>query len=292
MAFRLKNGTSIGAQLSRIVAKELRTAIDEVKHASTTAKSVHETRKHIKKIRSVLHLFRKELGSYYKALDERIRFAARQLSDVRDAETLVTTMETLRREHGRLVTAPIFKAADSVLKTRRDDSYGRLGQRRLAVVRRRLVHSRRVVPARIRAVTTGRTMREGVKRGYRRARAAMDEATAGQAEDVRFHEWRRRVKDHWYQLRLVEGINGKAHRRVRRLKQLQDWLGDDHNLVVLRNEILASPHQFGDAHAVGVILGCIDVHLSALRRRAVRRGRQLFAKKPASFEKHISGWFG
>ncbi len=122
MAFRLKNGTSIGAQLSRIVAKELRTAIDEVKHASTTAKSVHETRKHIKKIRSVLHLFRKELGSYYKALDERIRFAARQLSDVRDAETLVTTMETLRREHGRLVTAPIFKAADSVLKTRRDDS--------------------------------------------------------------------------------------------------------------------------------------------------------------------------
>jgi CHAD domain-containing protein len=291
MAFRLKNGTSIGAQLSRIVAKELRTAIDEVKHASTTAKSVHETRKHIKKIRSVLHLFRKELGSYYKALDERIRFAARQLSDVRDAETLVTTMETLRREHGRLVTAPIFKAADSVLKTRRDDSYGRLGQRRLAVVRRRLVHSRRVVPARIRAVTTGRTMREGVKRGYRRAREAMDEATSGQAEDVRFHEWRRRVKDHWYQLRLVEGINGKAHRRVRRLKQLQDWLGDDHNLVVLRSVILASPHRFGDAHAVSVILDCIDVHLSALRRRAIRRGRQLFAKKPASFEKHISGWF-
>jgi CHAD domain-containing protein len=290
MAFRLKNGTSIGAQLSRIVSKELRTAIDRVTHASTSAKSVHETRKHIKKIRSVLHLFRRELGSHYTVLNERIRFAAHQLSGLRDADTLITTMETLRRQHGRLVTAPIFRAADSVLKTRRDDSYARLG-RRLAVVRRRLVHSRRVVPGRIRAVTTGRTMREGVKRGYRRAREAMDEATSGQAEDVRFHEWRRRVKDHWYQLRLVEGINGKAHRRVRRLKQLQDWLGDDHNLVVLRSVILASPHRFGDAHAVSVILDCIDVHLSALRRRAVRRGRQLFAKKPASFEKHISGWF-
>ena len=119
----------------------------------------------------------------------------------------------------------------------------------------------------------------------------MEEATAGQAEDVRFHEWRRRVKNHWYQMRLVEGINGKAHRRVRRLKQLQEWLGDDHNLVVLRSAILEAPHQFGQARAVAAILGCIEAHLAALRRRAVRRGGQLFARKPASFRKKIGGWF-
>jgi len=291
MACRLKGGTSVGAQLSRVVEKELRAAIDEVTHASTNAKSIHETRKHIKKIRSVLHLLRRELGGHYKALNERIRLAARQLSPARDADALVTTLKTLRRRHGRIVTAAIFKAADSALKTRRDDSYARLGQRRLAAIRRRLVHSRRVVPDRIRAVTTTRTMREGVKRGYRRAREAMDEATVRQAEDARFHEWRRRVKDHWYQMRLVEGIKGKAHRRVRRLKELQDWLGDDHNLVVLRSVILESPHQFGRAHAVAVIVGCIDAHLAALRRRAIRRGRQLFARKPASFRKTIREWF-
>jgi CHAD domain-containing protein len=159
------------------------------------------------------------------------------------------------------------------------------------LVRQRLVRSRRTVPDRLRLAANGRSLRDGVKRGYRRARKAMDEATAVRAEDLRFHTWRRRVKDHWYQMRLVEGVNGKAHRRVRRLKELQDWLGDDHNLVVLRSVILEAPQRFGDTRAVAVLLGCIDEHQAALRRRAVRRGRQLFAKKPGLFRKQISRWF-
>ena len=83
-------------------------------------------------------------------------------------------------------------------------------------------------------------MREGAKRGYRRARQEM-ENVAAEPEDLRFHAWRRRVKDHWYQMRLIEGLNGRAHARVRQLNQLQTWLGDDHNLVVLRDAILGRP---------------------------------------------------
>jgi len=290
MAFRLKNGKAIGAQLARIVNDELRAALDAVAQASTGGASIHETRKHIKKIRSVLHLLRKELGDDYAPLNDRIRFAARQLSAVRDADVLVATLETLHRRHGRLLGPDVYKTAGAALERRRHQAYARFGPRRLSVVKQRLVRSRRVLPEQIRAVASGRTMRAGVERGYRRARKAMEEATAGRPEDVRFHTWRRRVKDHWYQLRLVEGANGRAHRRVLQLAQLQDWLGDDHNLVVLRSVILAAPDRFGDKRAVAVILGCIDEHQDALRRRAVRRGRQLFAKKPASFNKQISRW--
>jgi hypothetical protein len=99
------------------------------------------------------------------------------------------------------------------------------------------------------------------------------------------------VKDHWYQMRLVEGLDGKAHGRVRRLKQLQEWLGDDHNLAVLRGVILEEPHRFGDARTVAVILGCIGKHQAALRRRALRRGSRLFSKRPSSFRKQISRWW-
>src|SRR5215467_13042024 len=118
MAFRLKRRTSIGPQLARIVAKELRAAVDEVAHASSGGKSVHETRKRVKKIRSVLHLLRKELGDSYAALNDRVRFAARQLSSVRDADVLVATMEAVRRHHRRVVTPEIFRVADAALKKR------------------------------------------------------------------------------------------------------------------------------------------------------------------------------
>jgi len=290
MAFALKHRKSIGSQLARIVAKELRAAVDEVAHASSGGKAIHETRKRVKKIRSVLHLLRKELGDSYARLNDQVRSAARQLSAIRDADVLVATMEKVRRHHGRLVTPEIFRVADATLKKRRSEAYARFGPRRIALVRTRLVHSRRVMPDRIRAVANNRTMRDGVRRGYRRARKAMEEAIAARAEDVRFHTWRRRVKDHWYQMRLVEGVDGTARRRVRQLKQLQDWLGDDHNLVVLRSVILSEPHRFGDARAVAVILGCIDEHQAALRRRAVKRGHQLFSSKPQAFRKQISRW--
>jgi hypothetical protein len=52
------------------------------------------------------------------------------------------------------------------------------------------------------------------------------------SDDARFHTWRRRVKDHWYHMRLLEHLNATAHARARRLTRLEAWLGDDHNLVL------------------------------------------------------------
>jgi CHAD domain-containing protein len=115
----------------------------------------------------------------------------------------------------------------------------------------------------------------------------MAEAIAADTDDALFHAWRRRVKDHWYQMRLLDGLHRRASSRVKRLGQLQDWLGDDHNLVLLRAALLAQPHQFGAARGVAAILGCIDKRLSTLRERSVRRGRRLFARKPSSFQKEI-----
>ena len=115
-------------------------------------------------------------------------------------------------------------------------------------------------------------------------------AAAG-TDDARFHVWRRRVKDHWYQMRLIEGLNVRAHARVQALSRLEDWLGEHHNLSMLRAAILEQPRRFGDARSVDVVLGCIDKRQAALRQRAIRRGRSLFSAKPSSFRKQIISWW-
>ena len=109
--------------------------------------------------------------------------------------------------------------------------------------------------------------------------------------DERLHRWRRRVKDHWYHMRLLNGVNGRISGRVRRLKQLATWLGDHQNLVVLHRRILNAPARFGNERTIAAVLGCIDERRLELRRRACKRGSRLFAARPARFRRQIDRWW-
>jgi CHAD domain-containing protein len=292
VAFRLTTASAIDDQLAQIVARELRKATEAVDR-SGDEESIHQARKHIKKARSVLHLLRKPLGRDYDTLNDPIRLAAHRISAVRDADALVGTLTSLRARYHDVIGPLACRKASATLKARRRQAYARISGRPFAGARQILVKTQRGITSRVHDAATARRMRLGVTRGYRRARRAMAEAITAGADDALFHAWRRRVKDHLYQMRLLERLDRHAAARIRPLDQLQDWLGDDHNLVLLRTAMLAQPERFGDARGVAAILGCIDKRLSTLRRRSVRRGRRLFARKPSSFQKEMrSAWGG
>ena len=48
-----------------------------------------------------------------------------------------------------------------------------------------------------------------------------------------YHEWRKQIKALWYELRLVEGSGPRIRRDVKALHRAEEWLGNDHNVVVL-----------------------------------------------------------
>jgi CHAD domain-containing protein len=289
MTFRLKRKTSIGPQLAHIVARESRKAAEEVAAASPAEESVHEARKHVKKIRAVLHMLRSELGGDYDSLNNWNRSAAHRISAVRDADALIGTMKSLRKRYPAVICTG-FRTATATLEARRREAYARLAGRHLSDITHMLERSRRSLRSSVRHAANGRSLRDGIARGYRRARHEMAQAAAS-TDDARFHLWRRRVKDHWYQMRLVEGFSTRAHARILALGRLQEWLGEHHNLSVLRGVILEQPQRFGDARSVDVVLGCIDKRQASLRQQAIRRGRSLFSAKPSSFRAQITQWW-
>ena len=80
-----------------------------------------------------------------------------------------------------------------------------------------------------------------MERTFRAGRAALENVRENPTAD-NFHDLRKRVKDHWYHIRLLEGLWTdvmQAHEKS--LKDLETWLGDDHNLAVLRERISPSP---------------------------------------------------
>ena len=89
-----------------------------------------------------------------------------------------------------------------------------------------------------------------------------------------FHEWRKRVKDHWYHIRLLEDVwSDVMGGFASSLKQLEDWLGTDHNLEVLRGNVA------GEA----ALLHLIDRYQGELRERALRMGRRIYSERPSRF---------
>ena len=65
MAYRLRRKGSLAAELARVVTKEFEEARKEIGGRNGRTEAVHEARKHVKKIRAVLHLLEKALGEHF-----------------------------------------------------------------------------------------------------------------------------------------------------------------------------------------------------------------------------------
>jgi CHAD domain-containing protein len=292
VAYQLEGHRAVGRQLTRIVTREFDKALKDVSDQPPASwpEAVHKARRRVKKIRAVVGLFRKGLETDHHRLNRQLRTIAHQLSSLRDVDAAVETMEAVRVRYPRLVTRRIFAAVHRGLLAREHGTVMRLHPDRLLPrVARELRRLARFTPPRIRRVAGYPSTRMGMLRAYRRARRAMADVHAN-PEDVRFHLWRRRVKDHWYHVRLLAGLDRHASARARGLKQLETWLGDDHNLVLLRAAILTAPSRFGDERTTAVVLGCLAKYHATLRRRALALGDRLFAGKPRVFQRSIDGW--
>ena len=81
-------------------------------------------------------------------------------------------------------------------------------------------------------------LRPGLKRAYARARKDLPPGAATSPSDEALHEWRKRSKDLWYQLRLVRrGWPELMGTTADEAHELSDRLGDDHDLVVLTADL-------------------------------------------------------
>jgi CHAD domain-containing protein len=291
--YRLTRRRPLAKELARVVAKEFEHALDHVTaDGARRVEAVHEARKSVKKIRAVLRLLRKDLGETSRVQNRQLRAIARQLAPLRDVDATLEIMESLRAYYPHLVTSSIFAEVHRALVIWKRRTLTRLDPDRLLGraardLRRTALATTQLIRQRVSGYAS---IRAGMTRGYRRARKAMARAQ-DHPDDSVFHTWRRQVKDHWYHMRLLEGLNPTARVRARRLKRLETWLGDDHNLVLLRTTILNVPTRFGRDRTTAVILGSIATYQMTLRRRALRLGDRLFARRPKVFRQSVDSWW-
>jgi CHAD domain-containing protein len=280
MAYRLEPGESVREGLRRIAREELARAGAGLLEATARGRddAIHEARKSVKKVRAILRLMRGELGRTFGIENGRLREVGRRLSVYRDGAVMIETLDRLASfrpdERNAAELAAIRRGL--VRNQRRQRSGDGMTNAIHRAARELLAAEARVGGWRL--VMDGPVaLAPGMETAYRRGRARLADARR-HARPEYCHEWRKRVKDHWYHLRLLESRWNPAMRaRERSLKELETWLGDHHNLEVLAERLEADR--------------CRELTREMqreLRAKALELGERLYREPPAEFAKRLA----
>ncbi len=308
----LQSHETVAAGLRRMAVEQAELAIEELSAAPNgdAHRSVHEARKAIKRIRTIVRLQERRLGRGGCAREQAaLRTVATRLAGARDGEVLLATLDGLVRRHPKQMAGrPGVTSVRLALAAQRDAA------ERAALEPANLQAACEELRAfRDRAARWDRdggpglgAAQRGMRRIYRRGRRRMRRAT--KSGDMRtMHQWRKRVKDLRYAAEALGPVKDgsdaapaaerarrsrSAARRMRKLARhadgLGELLGEDHDLAVLDEWIVA--HGAGAGAGPGTrrrLRRAIARRRRKLRRRALRDGHELYLRRPKRFVRAV-----
>jgi CHAD domain-containing protein len=292
MAYSLKRGESVPTGMKRIARNQLQAAIEGLRGEGgvTRDQAVHEARKCIKKVRALMRLVQTELGDTYKEETAELRGTARKLSQLRDTAALIKSFDDLSEKHKKKRwerSAAPLRTALVAHKINLEKELG--GRERLDAMATALKKGRRRVKRWPLEAAGFPAIEDGLEKTFRRGRKALAEAhRTMRSEDI--HAWRKRVKDHWYHVRLLEDLwSDEIREEERNLKELEDALGEGLNLNLLRERIQAVPDAYGGPKVVLGVVSAIEEERKKLIVRALKIGDAVYRESPKRWLKTIRG---
>lgn len=267
--------------------------------------AVHESRKAIKRTRSLLRLVRGELSErVYDYEDKSLRETGRMVSDVRSAAAVVNAASTIRDLYGDLLAENTFGEMIQRLSQRRDIIELRALEDPNLVGR--VVRNLERAYNRYASWPTDDDAREvygmGIRDGFEAIEPGL-RATykTGRIEMVRayeeptphhFHQWRKRAKYLRHQLEFLaplwpEVVVGTAMT----LDRLGMILGEDHDLAELLELLRERPDLCPNPRERSLFAALVAQRRSELQTGAEILGRRVYAEKPGSLSHRFAEYW-
>lgn len=290
MAYRFKRKEPVTKAIRRLGGERIVRALACLQQPNR-AKAVHGTRKEIRKVRAVVRLIRTRIAQKeYRRLTGRLRKAATLLAAARDASMTAKALHELAKhaqsriapESLRSIRAALRKACDEEMKRFESQQTASMVGTSLRRVMKRLAH--------LQVDDDGwDSLGPGVNTAYGQSRRAYRTALENPSVE-NFHAWRKHVKNLWCHVRLLRAVRpGPMEAMAGKLKTLDDYLGDDHDLTILRHKI--DRRRLGDAPARHALTRLIERRQQALRASALALGAGFYAEKPSVFRNRLAGYW-
>jgi CHAD domain-containing protein len=283
MSYRFKSRELPSRGLQRIFREEIEKALKICRHpARQRGETVHETRKHLKKLRAALDLVMAEVGKRAAREDRCVRQIAKLVSELRDAHVRLQTLIELRENDAKR-----FAQLENFLSIERESFSAAFAdwQKRAIPDLKKLQRRLAELPL---DDLTWKTVCRSIAQSYRCGRDALACALKKPSAKC-MHEWRKEVKQLWYQLRLLTPLNRVVLEKIAAdTKTLGQLLGCDHDYAFLLQRF--------DEKQSDTALEKERIELGKLIRKRSRRfqrnatelGRRFYAEPPKAFAKRIS----
>lgn len=292
MPYKFSADESVPEALSRCALEQLDRATREltVGVEKDPVAAVHAARKSIKKERALLRLARGTLPRAQRRQENAaLRQAARRVAAVRDAEVLTQTLDQLAQRFSGQLPARTFKAARAQLELLSEaERTSRSAVAENAAEDLRAVRTR-VDGWRIQEDGWG-AIEPGLARTYKDGRKAMRRARKEPSFE-NLHAWRKRVKDLWYELRLLAPVCGPTARgQAAEAKLLSELLGSDHDLGLLRQAL--EHRATGIAADLDSLIELLEYRRQQLQMQAFLAAERLYGEKPGAFIRRMHRCWG
>jgi CHAD domain-containing protein len=293
MEFFVKHDETVGKAIQRIVREQIDYASGLLKDTNIDRDiAVHESRKTFKKIRSMLRLIQSEFSAK-KYLRESVpyRDVGRSLSPLRDSFVLVEALDKVKLK----TEDKAIRAAATVVR--------RALMKQYRATRKSMLASN-VIEAAIAELELGRerlehwlierddfsSMEYGLKRAYQRGKQAMAVAYKHEPSPELFHDWRKRVKDLWYQTLILAPIwPAVMPAVVEQVHILSEILGEAHDLAVLHQTICGLTEL--EAEGLPALIQLIAAEQTALEQSAQAIGKLIYAESAGLFVKRLASYW-
>lgn len=293
MSYSFQQEESISENVRRVYNELLDQCIYELTHSYGRSHSaIHETRKHFKKMRALFRLVREEIGEdTYKAYNTFFRDEGRKISDLRDVNVLIETLDELKKTYQEELSEDVFTGIRAKLLRKKHALSKRLLYRRkvLQKIFARLEEAEVYLPPMHLQNEDFSAFRSSLTRVYKRAGKGLIAAYTERSVEA-FHNWRKRVKYLRYQVDLLSPAwQTVLSLQEKELHNLSDLLGDHHDLSVLEEEILSI--KINNTEALEVLLGMISQRKSTMEEESRPLGIKLFAEKPENFANRLESYW-
>jgi len=292
MAYRFHPAETLPESAVRVHREQIEQALKDIAKADKDPdEAVHEVRKRLKKLRGLARLLRFVMPDEYSDLNARYRNLGRELSALRDARAKLEALDELEQRVESDIDPAVFEPVRSRLEvdhhTQTQD-----GEAITAALEQTAADLEAALDTAeywdFRKPDDAEALMQGLKQTYSRARKAYRNCYQGNATGADFHEWRKRTKYLWYEIRLLQNCWPQPLKAWRKeLKHLSSILGDEHDLTVIRATVQDNIDRFEDPEILHPFVGVLDGWQTELRLAADQVGARLFTEKPKAFARRF-----
>lgn len=275
MGYRFKEHETVSGGIKRIALELIDKADEQTKpEVKNRDKAIHDIRVTFKKLRALLRLTRmRDNAEIFRHEDTCFRDAGRRLSEVRDTTAMIEALDRLNERYTDQLKPNTFaELRRFFIRTRRKQQSDK--NEAIAEMARILESARSRVTDW--PINDGgfSALRKGLTRTYKKGRTSMALALVKPSVE-NLHEWRKRVKDLWYQVRLLTPLWPAMLKDLAdEFGKLADYLSDNHDLAILRQALLRQSPE--DQTQLEALVALIDQQRGELEGEAKRLGERMY----------------